>query len=119
MMKSIQVSNREAFMEIQNKMVETSRVLENVKTKSQLAERERRRTELTLNELNNTPENTTSYKSVGKMFMQAPLPELKKNLEEIAEKFSTDISKLQTQSKYLESTIAECEKNMDELVIKE
>jgi hypothetical protein len=55
----------QAFMEVQNKIVETNKHFTNVQNKLQLAEREKRRTLLTISDLENTPEHTKAYKLVG------------------------------------------------------
>jgi hypothetical protein len=56
-----------AFVEIQNKIIETNRHYTNVQNKLQLAEREKRRTLLTIADLESAPANTNTYKLIGEL----------------------------------------------------
>ncbi|KAI9098904.1 Prefoldin [Phlyctochytrium arcticum] len=67
--------------EIQNKMIESSRQLNIVKAQLSTREREKRVCELTIKELSTFGSDTGAYRSVGKMFIQEPLPVLIKELE--------------------------------------
>jgi hypothetical protein len=55
-------------MEIQNKLMETNRILNQVRAKLQVADREKRRGELTLKELVDVPDTTNTYKLTGTSF---------------------------------------------------
>ncbi|TPX67772.1 hypothetical protein SpCBS45565_g03588 [Spizellomyces sp. 'palustris'] len=72
---------QKVLTEIQNKIVETSRQLSIVRAQLSTRDREKRVCELTVKELSSLDSNTGSYRAVGKMFIQEPLPGLIKELE--------------------------------------
>ncbi|KAL2628897.1 hypothetical protein R1flu_013583 [Riccia fluitans] len=62
--------NKEAFLELQGRLVETTTKLKQVQMQVRNKEVEKKRAFLTLEELNSLSENTNTYKSVGKATLQ-------------------------------------------------
>lgn len=65
--------------------------------KLQIEEREKKRQTFTLQELNEMPSETKTYKSVGKMFLSVPCGDLKKSLSDEIAKLDEDLVKLTVQ----------------------
>jgi len=115
----VQVSNREAFLELQSKLVDTSRLLSQVMSKLQFMERERRRSDLTLKELGEISPETKTYKAIGKMFLSSSSNSLQIELKTFIQKTEHEMQNLLNQQKYLENSLKECEKGIQELIVKE
>ncbi|KAF9597570.1 hypothetical protein IFM89_019888 [Coptis chinensis] len=62
----------QAFVEIQGPMIEATGKLKQVVAQMQNKETEKKRTFLTLEELRPLPEDTNTYKSVGRTFLLEP-----------------------------------------------
>jgi chaperonin cofactor prefoldin len=70
------------------------RLLNQVTAKLQLVEREKRRNELTLNELTQIPPDTKTYRAVGKMFLLSPSKDLTSELQTSITAFDTEMTTL-------------------------
>jgi hypothetical protein len=62
---NIQVTDKEAFLEQQQKLTEAARMFTQVQTKLSLIEREKKRIQFTLKELAEMPAETPTYRSIG------------------------------------------------------
>ncbi|XP_050215538.1 prefoldin subunit 1 [Mercurialis annua] len=107
---------RTAFMEIQNRMIETTAKLKQVQNQMRAKEGEKKRAFLTLEELNQLPDGTNTYKSIGRTFVLEPTSVLITEQEQKLKDSETAISSLQTSKEYLEKQIAEVENNLRELL---
>lgn len=87
-----------------------------VQAQIQSREREKRLSELTNKELSALQPDTVTYKSVGKMFVQEPLPELTKELTERATEMDKDMAALEKKRIYWERNKTEAQGNLGELV---
>eukprot|EP01116_Phalansterium_solitarium_P008158 TRINITY_DN21558_c0_g1_i1.p1 TRINITY_DN21558_c0_g1~~TRINITY_DN21558_c0_g1_i1.p1 ORF type:complete len:124 (-),score=29.52 TRINITY_DN21558_c0_g1_i1:169-540(-) len=112
------VTNQEAFMELQGKMQDTSKLLQQVGARLNASERERRSSQLTLKELEELPEGVPTYKSVGKMYLISPISSIRSELSEGIMKSETELTNLRNQQKYLANSMNECEKSIKELLVK-
>ncbi|KAF2290910.1 hypothetical protein GH714_016563 [Hevea brasiliensis] len=65
-------SNRTAFLEIQSCMIETTAKLKQVQNQMPTKEAEKKRAYLTLEELRQLPDDTNTYKSIGRTFVLEP-----------------------------------------------
>ncbi|KAF9143159.1 Prefoldin [Linnemannia elongata] len=102
--------------DLQNKLQEATRMVASVQAQIQSREREKRLSELTNKELSALQPDTVTYKSVGKMFVQEPLPELTKELTERATEMDKDMAALEKKRIYWERNKTEAQGNLGELV---
>ncbi|KAF9924373.1 hypothetical protein FBU30_005643 [Linnemannia zychae] len=102
--------------DLQTKLQEATRMVASVQAQIQAREREKRLSELTNKELSALQPDTITYKSVGKMFVQEPLPELTKELSERAVEMEKDAAALDKKRIYWERNKAEAQGNLGELV---
>ncbi|KAL2603011.1 hypothetical protein R1flu_017201 [Riccia fluitans] len=96
--------NKEAFLELQGRLVETTTKLKQVQMQVRNKEVEKKRAFLTLEELNSLSENTNTYKSVAK--------EQKTKTDECDAALAT----LQGSKEYLERQMKEVESSFRELL---
>ncbi|XP_008799451.1 prefoldin subunit 1 [Phoenix dactylifera] len=109
-------ANRTAFVELQGRMIETTGKLKQVQNQMRAKEGEKKRAYLTLEELRQLPDDTNTYKSIGKAFVLEPKLLLLNEQEQKFKDSETAISSLQTSKEYLEKQLAEVENNLRELL---
>ncbi|XP_010557639.1 PREDICTED: prefoldin subunit 1 [Tarenaya hassleriana] len=109
-------ANRSAFMEIQGRMIELTGKLKQVQNQARNKEGEKKRAFLTLEELRPLPEDTNTYKSIGRTFVLEPKSVLENEQEQKLKDSEAAIASLQTSKEYLEKQIAEVESNLRELL---
>ncbi|PIA43644.1 hypothetical protein AQUCO_01800003v1 [Aquilegia coerulea] len=109
-------ATRTAFIEIQGRMIETTGKLKQVQSQMRNKEAEKKRAFLTLEELRPLPEDTNTYKSVGRTFVLEPKSFLVNEQEKKLKDSENAISSLQTSKEYLEKQMAEVETNLKELL---
>ncbi|KAL5699641.1 prefolding complex chaperone subunit [Ranunculus cassubicifolius] len=105
-----------AFIEIQGRMIEATGKLKQVQSQLRNKESERKRAFLTLEEIRPLPEETNTYKSIGRTFVLEPKSVLVEEQEKKFKESETAISSLQTSKEYLEKQIVEVENNLKELL---
>ncbi|CAN0839035.1 Prefoldin subunit 1 [Linum grandiflorum] len=109
-------ANRTAFMEIQGRMIETTAKLKQVQNQMRTKEGEKKRAYLTMQELQQLPDDTNTYKSIGRTFVLEPKPVLMSEQEQKHKDSEAAIASLQTSKEYLEKQIGEVENNLRELL---
>ncbi|KAI4379701.1 hypothetical protein MLD38_005963 [Melastoma candidum] len=109
-------ANRAAFLEIQARMIETTAKLKQVQNQMRTKETDKKRAYLTLEELRSLPENTNTYKSVGRTFILEPKSVLVNEQEQKFKDSEAAILSLQTSKEYLEKQITDVENNLRELL---
>uniref|UniRef100_A0A1D1YP91 Prefoldin subunit 1 n=1 Tax=Anthurium amnicola TaxID=1678845 RepID=A0A1D1YP91_9ARAE len=109
-------ASRTAFMEIQGRMIETTGKLKQVQNQMRLKEGEKKRAYLTLEELRQLPDDTNTYKSIGKVFVLEPKSSLVTEQEQKLKDSENALTTLQTSKGYLEKQLAEVENNLRELL---
>ncbi|EEF39449.1 prefoldin subunit 1 [Ricinus communis] len=107
---------RTAFLEIQGRMIETTAKLKQVQNQMRTKEGEKKRSFLTLEELRHLPDDTNTYKSIGRTFVLEPKSVLMTEQEQKLKDSETAISSLETSKEYLEKQMAEVENNLRELL---
>ncbi|KFK39920.1 hypothetical protein AALP_AA3G306300 [Arabis alpina] len=112
-------ANRSAFLEIQASMIELSSKLKQVQNQMRNKEGDRKRAYLTLEELRPLPEDTNTYKSIGRTFVLEPKTVLEAEQEQKLKDSEAAITSLQTSKEYLEKQTAEVENNLRELLQQE
>ncbi|KAL9361750.1 hypothetical protein Peur_007602 [Populus x canadensis] len=108
-------ANRTAFLELQGRMIETTSKFKQVQNQIRTKEGEKKRAFLTLEELRQVPDDTNTYKSIGK-FVLEPKSVLMSEQEQKLKDSETAISSLQTSKEYLEKHMSEVENNLRELL---
>ncbi|KAL3830101.1 hypothetical protein ACJIZ3_018903 [Penstemon smallii] len=111
-------ANRNAFFEIQGRMIEATAKLKQVENQLRNKEKEKKRAYLTLEELK-LCDDTNTYKSIGRTFVLEPKSVLMEEQEQKLKDSDTAIASLQTSKEYLEKQMAEIENNLRELLQQE
>ncbi|EFH60020.1 Prefoldin beta-like [Arabidopsis thaliana x Arabidopsis arenosa] len=112
-------ATRAAFMEIQASMIELTGKLKQVQNQMRNKEGDRKRAFLTLEELRPLPEDTNTYKSIGRTFVLEPKTVLEGEQEQKLKDSEAAVASLQTSKEYLEKQTAEVENNLRELLQQE
>ncbi|CAI0628085.1 unnamed protein product [Linum tenue] len=110
------IGKKVAFMEIQGRMIETTAKLKQVQNQMRTKEGEKKRAYLTLQELQQVPDGTNTYKSIVTRFVLEPKPVLMTEQEQKHKDSESAIASLQTSKEYLEKQMAEVENNLRELL---
>ncbi|GAV59727.1 Prefoldin_2 domain-containing protein [Cephalotus follicularis] len=97
-------------------MIETTGKLKQVQNQMRNKESERKRAFLTMEELRQLPEDTNTYKSIGRTFVLEPKSVLMNEQEQKLKDSEAAIASLQTSKEYLEKQLAEIENNLKELL---
>ncbi|KAM3366240.1 hypothetical protein ACQJBY_015607 [Aegilops geniculata] len=63
--------NRAAFVELQSRMIETTGKIKQLQTQMRSKESEKKRAYLTLEELSQLPDDTNTYKAIGKNYFSS------------------------------------------------
>ncbi|KAK8677384.1 hypothetical protein V6N13_142927 [Hibiscus sabdariffa] len=108
--------NKTAFIEIQGRMVELTGKLKQVQNQMRTKEGEKKRAFLTLEELRQVPDDTNTYKSIGRTFVLEPKAVLMNEQEQKLKDSESAIGSLQTSKEYMEKQLAEVENNLRELL---
>ncbi|KAG0564757.1 hypothetical protein M758_8G132200 [Ceratodon purpureus] len=108
--------NKEAFVELQGRLVETTSKLKQVQVQIRNKEAEKKRAFLTLEELDSLPEGTNTYRTLGKAFVLEPKDDLIKEQQAKAEESDSAIATLAGSKEYLERQMKEVESNFRELL---
>ncbi|KAB2083929.1 hypothetical protein E1A91_A05G307400v1 [Gossypium mustelinum] len=108
--------NKTAFLEIQGRMIELTGKLKQVQNQMRTKEGEKKRAFLTLEELNQLPDDTNTYKSIGRTFVLEPKSVLVNEQEQKLKDSESAIGSLQSSKEYMEKQLAEVENNLRELL---
>ncbi|KQJ99401.1 prefoldin subunit 1 [Brachypodium distachyon] len=108
--------NRAAFVELQARMIETKGKIKQLQAQTRSKESEKKRAYLTLEELRQLPDDTNTYKTIGKVFILEPRSVLMNEQEQKLNDSETAIASMQTSEEYLEKQLAEVENNIRELL---
>ncbi|EES05005.1 hypothetical protein BDA96_04G148500 [Sorghum bicolor] len=109
-------ANRAAFMELQSRMIDTTAKIKQLQTQMRSKEGEKKRAYLTLEELRQLPDDTNTYKTVGKVFILEPKSVLFNEQEQKLHDSESAIASMQTSKEYLEKQQGEVENNIRELL---
>ncbi|KAI8384316.1 Prefoldin [Radiomyces spectabilis] len=107
---------RKVFVELQAKYVASSQQVNVVKSQIQTTQRERKMAELTRRELDTLGNDTKAYKPVGKMFLQAPLGEMKKHYVDVVAQSDEKIQQLEKSQKYWERAASDAQSNLKDIL---
>ena len=107
---------RKAFVELQMKMVNSKQKMKMADLQIESYKRSITHTELTSAELNNLPEHTRLYESVGRMFLLTSRPEISDILNKKQEGARDKIKNLEANKTYLERSLKDGENSLRELI---
>ncbi|XP_077970084.1 prefoldin subunit 1-like [Styela clava] len=107
---------KQAFADLQRKMVETQSQMKIADAQIMQLGREKKRSELTASEISGLPSETRLFQSVGRMFLLRTRDEIDQNLKASQENSDTKVKELEAKKKYLEKTVKESEENLREMV---
>ena len=116
MAKPIDLELKKAFVELQVKMVETSKKIKTINTQISVFKRLLHRVDATQTEIRMLPPETKTYESVGRMFLYTELDDVKRNLKNRESTLKTFATELENNKKYLEKNLKESEDNIREMV---
>ncbi|KAL5208162.1 hypothetical protein ABZP36_032597 [Zizania latifolia] len=100
-------------------MIETTGKIKQLQTQMRSKEGEKKRAYLTLEELRQLPDNTNTYKTVGKVFILEPKSLLINEQEQKLNDSESAITSMQTSKEYLEKQLAEVDNNIRELLLQD
>ncbi|KAJ3055238.1 hypothetical protein HK097_011121 [Rhizophlyctis rosea] len=107
---------QKVLVELQTKVVETSRQLATVKAQISTRDREKKLSELTAKELESMGENVSAYRAVGKMFLQEPLTVLTKELRDRVDAAERDTKNLERAAVKLERDLKDAQGSWQEVM---
>ncbi|CAN6238083.1 unnamed protein product [Urochloa humidicola] len=109
-------ANRAAFVELQARIIDTTGKIKQLQAQMRSKEGEKKRAYLTLEELRQLPDDTNTYKTVGKVFILEPKSVLLNEQEQKFNESESAIASMQTSKEYLEKQMGEVENNIKELL---
>lgn len=116
MAKPVDLELKKAFIELQVKMVETSKKIQVIDTQIGVLKRVLQHVDITQREITTLPPGTKTYESVGRMFLLTDLEEVKSNLKSRESQLTTRTAELESNKQYLEKNLKESEDNIREMV---
>mmetsp|Transcript_48609 Transcript_48609/g.122326 ORF Transcript_48609/g.122326 Transcript_48609/m.122326 type:complete len:119 (-) Transcript_48609:147-503(-) len=105
-----------AFQELQMKLLDMTKRIDELHAKMSVANREGIRARVTKKEIDSLPEDVRCFESVGRMFILCDQAELKKTLTTQCEAKTEYFAKLKKQEDYLVRQYEDLQKNMAELM---
>jgi prefoldin subunit 1 len=104
------------FYELDRHRQQARQRLYQLKSNSQMKQKIKRRSELCKAEIDILPNETKTYKAVGRMFLISPINEIKSELDKLISGAANDLSNYSSQEKQLTAELEQSEKNIQELV---
>ncbi|KAJ1975056.1 hypothetical protein H4R35_003323 [Dimargaris xerosporica] len=101
---------------LQTKIIAGQRQLSAVRAQTQAQEREKRRNELTLKEIESLPSSVTTYKAIGKMFLQVEQKDVTKELRSNISEADEVVKGLEKKQKFLEREITDCNNSLKDIL---
>ncbi|KAF3764913.1 Prefoldin [Cryphonectria parasitica EP155] len=92
------------YGEIQTQALRTQQELALGRSQMASKQREMRLTQLTLSEISSLSPETPVYEGVGKMFVSAPVPDMKSKLQSQMKQLEADVESLNKKIHYLDTT---------------
>lgn len=102
--------------ELQPQFRSVSRELEQISMKLQGCARDRKRFQLTRRDIATVPQDTTMYRSVGKMFLRMSYDNIEGHLKDEENTIDSQVASLESRKAYLERQKSSLEQNISELL---
>lgn len=116
MAKPVDLELRKAFIELQAKMIETSKKIQIIDSQIAMLKRVLAHVDITQTEIAKLPPGTKTYEAVGRMFLFNDLEDVKKNLKNREVQLSARTTEFENNKQYLEKNLKESEDNIREMV---
>jgi len=116
MAKTVDLELKKAFVELQQKMIETSEQLRIADLQIEGLKRNKQHAEITEREISSLDPKTNTYESVGRMFVLADIADVKVNLKKRQGAADEKIRSLENNKGYLERNLKDAENNLREMV---
>ncbi|KAL0852064.1 hypothetical protein ABMA28_000316 [Loxostege sticticalis] len=116
MAKPVDLELKKAFVELQVKMVETSKKIQVIDSQIGVLKRVLQHVDITQREISTLPPGTKTYESIGRMFLLTDLDEVKSNLKTRESQLTTRNTELEKSKQYLEKNLKESQDNIREMV---
>lgn len=107
---------KKAFIELQTKMVVTSKKIQIIDSQISVIQRALIHVDITQREISKLPPGTKTYESIGRMFLFNDLKQVKNNLKNRETNLITRSTELEKSKCYLETNLKDSEDNIREMV---
>lgn len=116
MSKPVDLELKKAFLELQVKMIETSKKINEIDTEKSALNRLLEQVQLNSLGMASVTEGTKTYESVGRMFLNRDVEKLRKRFDDRKVELGVLIKDLADNKEYLEKNLKESEDNIREMV---
>ncbi|KAK9506412.1 hypothetical protein O3M35_008362 [Rhynocoris fuscipes] len=116
MSMAVDLELKKAFTELQQKMLETTQKVKLADIQIETLKRAKQRADLTTFEIKNLAEDTKTYESLGRIFIQTPIPTVLEHLNSRSVTCTEQIKTLENNKVLLEKSMKESENNLREMV---
>lgn len=116
MAKPVDLELKKAFLELQVKMIETSKKIHDIDSEIIAVDRVLKQVTVNSRGISDLPEGTRTYEAVGRIFLLQDKDKLKKKFEEREGELKLRIKDLKDNKEYLEKNLKESENNIREMV---
>ncbi|CAG9781940.1 unnamed protein product [Diatraea saccharalis] len=107
---------KKAFVELQAKMIATSKTIQVIDSQINVMKRVLQHVDATQREISTLPPGTKTYESIGRMFLFTDLEEVKTNLKSREAQLTARSAEFESNKKYLEKNLKESQDNIREMV---
>ncbi|KOB69660.1 Prefoldin subunit 1 [Operophtera brumata] len=116
MSKPVDLELKKAFLELQVKMIETSKKIHDIDTEKVALSRLLEQVQLNSLGMASVTEGTKTYEAVGRMFLKRDVEKLRKRFDDRKVELGVLIKDLADNKEYLEKNLKESEDNIREMV---
>ena len=109
-------NDRQQFVKMQREMLVETNKLRKLETQQRDSEREKKRSQLTLQELASLPEDVNTYRTIGRTFVLTAKQDMTKELEQSVTDNEEFLKTSKDKKVYLEKQVKEAEDNIRELL---
>jgi len=102
--------------ELRERIARSTRELNAAQTTVETKQKALKKNEYTAKELESLPDNTRTYKAVGRMFLLSPIASLRADLSAQSKALDTDVTALVSRIKLLEKEVKDGQTNLKEVI---
>lgn len=118
-MSQQQTANQKLIEELSSQAIQLSYQSQNIKNVTQLLTREKRKDELTMEDLKDVSDDRISFKAVGRLFVKKTIPELRKDLTEHGDYCEGELKNLKDKQDAVQKKLGDIEIQLRECLKKE
>ena len=112
-------ANQQLIQELSDQAVQLSYQISQTKSVNTLLTREKKKDELTIEDLKDMPDDHVAYKAVGRLFVKKAIPDLRKDLHEHSDYCETELKGLKEKGENLSKKMGDIENQLREALSKE